>query len=187
MFMAAENINQTLPPMIQEVPIRLAGDGEILVKMPKSIFNYYKDMVGYRNAFTKDFWYSTGAIGEKSDDGVKVLREKYPQVGLYNDESLISSGMKLTVEGKCHYIAGTLIMGAGGDFPVAILFPNVHHIDRPDYEISPLEGCFCPRDMHELGKCLGGCLNQANNEIGQRFPKIKSFLIAYPHAEAPAT
>jgi long-subunit acyl-CoA synthetase (AMP-forming) len=70
-----------------------------------------------------------------------------------------------------------MVVGSGEEYPVAILFPNKKLLERPDYLVSPLEGCFCPRSLNELGRCLRGCLHDANCGIGQKFAKIKSAMI----------
>ncbi len=41
------------------------------------------------------------------------------------------------------------------------------------YQVSPEEGCFCPRSVTEFGKCLRGCLHDANNDVKQKFAKIQ--------------
>jgi long-subunit acyl-CoA synthetase (AMP-forming) len=78
---------------------------------------------------------------------------------------------------KCHYVQHVIISGSGEDFPVALIFPNNRLLKNPDYQISPEEGCFCPRNLNELGKCLQGCLHDANCDIKQKFSKIKSAAI----------
>ena len=58
-----------------------------------------------------------------------------------------------------------------------MIFPNKKLLEKPDYEISPEEGCFCPRSLNEFGNCLRGCLQDANYGIKQKFSKIKSAAI----------
>jgi len=51
------------------VEIRLAEDGEILIKSPMVFKGYLKDEEGTREAFTEDGWYATGDVGEIDPDG----------------------------------------------------------------------------------------------------------------------
>jgi len=186
-----------LAKIIQNVKIRIADDGELQVKVPDDILEHYKKDTSFQNYFSNDGWYCTNTIGKKTSAGIIIVKEntKNPSPALpkgkgasskspslregfrMGSEDTIASAMQVVIEGKCHYISSSLIMGAGGNYPVAILFPDTNFLSHPDYQISPMEGCFCPRDLQELGKCLNGCLNDANCEIGQRFTKIKTFLI----------
>jgi long-subunit acyl-CoA synthetase (AMP-forming) len=162
---------------IQNVQGRLAVDGELQVKVTKEIFDYYKNDPTYKNSFSPDGWYSTNAIVEVSSSKIKILKYKNNDPQVSTTENLVASDMKMVIEGKCHYVSSSIVIGADGKFPVAILFPNMNSLTHPNYEISPLDGCFCPRDVNELGKCLSGCLNDANCEIGEKFSKVKIFLI----------
>ena len=168
--------NNQLGNLVQNVKGRLADDGEIQVEVPNAFFDFYKNAEGSKNAFTTDGWYCTNAIAKYRSTGLVLETKKDSKKELVTTENLIATDIKMVIEGKCHYISSSIIVGAGQDYPVAILFPN-DQMQHPQYDISPLDGCFCPRDVQELNKCLTGCLNDANCEIGQKFAKIKTFLI----------
>ncbi len=161
--------------LVQNAKGRLADDGEIQVKVPSAFFDFYKDQKLTKDSFTSDGWFCTSVNG-RFESGKFVLNEIKKSNTVSTADKVITSDMKMLIEGKCHYVSSTILVGAGEDSPVAFLFPN-HQLERPEYNISPLDGCFCPRDMDELNKCLTGCLNDANCEIGKRFSKIKNFFI----------
>lgn len=168
--------NNQLGNLVQNVKGRLAADGEILVEVPNAFLDYYKSNESSKNSFTADGLYCTNIIGKYESNVLVLENKKDSKKDLAAVENLIATDIKMVIEGKCHYISSSIIIGAGGEFPVAILFPN-DQLQNPKYDISPLDGCFCPRDVQELNKCLTGCLNDANCEIGQKFAKIKTFLI----------
>lgn len=58
----------------------------------------------------------------------------------------------------CHYVKYAVVKGDGKDQVFALIFPDKNQFAHPDYKITPEEGCFCPRTVEELGKCLHGCL-----------------------------
>ena len=63
------SVGQPLPG----VAVRIAGDGEILVR-GKSIFpGYWRDEVATKDAFTADGYYATGDIGELDDEGFLTI------------------------------------------------------------------------------------------------------------------
>jgi long-chain acyl-CoA synthetase len=58
------------------VEIRLAEDGEILVRSRMVFRGYLKDEEGTREAFTKDGWYATGDVGEIDPDGFVWITDR---------------------------------------------------------------------------------------------------------------
>ncbi len=162
---------------IPGVTIRIADDGEIQVKGPNVMTGYYKNDEANKGVFTEDGFYCTGDIGEMTSTGLKLISRKDRVFKLLNGEKVIPSELEMVIQGKCHYISFALVVGSGSEYPVALLFPNKKQLDHPGYELSPEEGCFCPRTLDELGKCLHGCLHDANCGIGQKFSRIKAAMI----------
>lgn len=162
---------------IPGVAIRIADDGEIQVSGPNVMKGYYKNQEANSTAFTTDGWYRTGDIGEITSSGLKLISRKDRIFKLTNGEKVIPSEMEALIQTKCHYITFAMIVGGGEEYPVALLFPNKKALEHPNYEISPDEGCFCPRSINELGKCLQGCLQDANCELTQKFSKIKYAMV----------
>jgi long-chain acyl-CoA synthetase len=162
---------------IPGVEIRIVDDGEIQVKGPNVMKGYYKNDEANKNTFTDDDWYCTGDVGEISVSGLKLISRKDRIFKLTNGEKVIPTEMESLIQMKCHYVMYAMVVGSGTDYPVAILFPNKKILDHPNYEITPEEGCFCPRSLSELGKCLQGCLHDANCGLVQKFSKIKYAMI----------
>lgn len=162
---------------IPGVRIQIAEDGEILVKGPNVMKRYFKNDEANKGLFTAEGWFRTGDIGEITEHGLKLITRKDRIFKLSNGEKVIPSDLEKLIELKCHYISFAMVVGHGEEYPVALLFPNKKLIDQPDYSISPEEGCFCPRNLNELGRCLRGCLHDANCGIGQKFAKIKAAMI----------
>ena len=174
--MQTVGLNNQLGRVVQNVQGRFAADGELQIKVPSAFLNHYKANDKYKNAITSDDWYATNLIGKVELNQISISGQKTTEVPNSNTENLIGTSIKMMIEGKCHYISSSIIIGADGEFPVAIILPN-NQMEHPQYNISPLDGCFCPKDMNELNKCLTGCLNDANCSIGQKFSKMKAFYI----------
>ena len=139
--------NNQKAKIIENVKIRLADDGEIQVNVTPEIFSYYKNDTSYKNKFTNDGWYCVGTLGIAAPSGIIISKQKDTVTKLPAEETLSAADIKLVLEGKCHYISFTSIIGANGDNAIAILFPNKHFLSHPDYEISPMEGCFSLREL----------------------------------------
>ncbi len=162
---------------IPGVSIRLGEENEIQVKGPNVMLGYYKNDEANKDIFTSDGWFRTGDVGEITEKGLKLITRKDRIFKLTNGEKVIPTEMESIIQTKCHYISFAVVTGGGREYPVALLFPNKKLIDNPDYEVSPLEGCFCPRNLNELSHCLQGCLNDANCGVKQKFAKIKAAMI----------
>lgn len=162
---------------IAGVSIRISGENEIQVKGPNVMCGYYKNDEANKEAITDDGWFRTGDVGEIVPSGLKLIARKDRIFKLSNGEKIIPAELENIIQAKCHYIAFALLAGSGREQPVALLFPNKKLLKNPDYEITPADGCFCPRSLNELAKCLHGCLNDANCGIGQKFGRIKSAIL----------
>lgn len=162
---------------IPGVTIRIAVDDEIQVKGPNVMKEYYHNEEANKSAFTEDGWYRTGDVGEITPTGLKLISRKDRIFKLSNGEKVIPTDLEKAIELKCHYVQYAVVAGSGEEHPVALIFPNKKLLQQPDYELSPEEGCFCPRSLNELGRCLTGCLHIANNTLGQKFAKVKSAAI----------
>lgn len=162
---------------IPGVSIRLAEDGEIQVKGPHVMKGYYKNDTANKEAFTDDGWYRTGDVGEIGASGLKLISRKDRIFKLTNGEKVIPTEMESLIQSACHYVSYALVEGSGREYPVALLFPNKKLFEQPNYDSSPMEGCFCPRTIEELGRCLQGCLQEANCGIRQKFSRIRAAII----------
>lgn len=162
---------------IPGVSIRIADDDEIQVKGPNIMVNYFDNDEANATVFTEDGWYRTGDVGEITENGLKLISRKDRIFKLSNGEKVIPTDLEKAIELKCHYVQYAVVSGSGEEHPVALIFPNKKLLERPDYELSPEEGCFCPRSLNELGRCLTGCLAMANDSLKQKFAKVKSAAI----------
>ncbi len=162
---------------IPGVSIRIAEEDEIQVKGPNVMPGYYKNDEANARAFTEDGWYRTGDVGTLTDAGLKLISRKDRIFKLSNGEKVIPTEMEGLIRNKCHYVSFALVTGSGAPYPVALLFPNKRLLEHPDYSTTPMDGCFCPRNLEELSRCLKGCLHDANCDLKQKFAKVKAAAI----------
>lgn len=162
---------------IPGVSVRIADDDEIQVKGPNVMRSYFHNDEANKDTFTEDGWYRTGDVGTITENGLKLIARKDRIFKLSNGEKVVPTDLEQKIEKHCHYVQYAVVSGSGEEHPVALIFPNKKLLERPDYEVSPEEGCFCPRNLNELSKCLRGCLHDANSSIHQKFAKIKSAVI----------
>ena len=81
-------VGRTIPP----VEVKLADDGEILVKGPTVFSGYWRDPAATAAAFTADGWYRTGDIGRHDEAGHLIL------MGRIKDIIVLPNGLNVYPE-----------------------------------------------------------------------------------------
>jgi len=71
-----DSVGKTLP----SVELKLAEDGEILVKGPNIFAGYHKEPEATRAAFTEDGWFQTGDVGRFTDDGFLQIIDRKKEI-----------------------------------------------------------------------------------------------------------
>ncbi len=113
----------TVGPLISEVEVNIAEDGEILCKGPNVMMGYYKHPELTAEVMTDD-WFHTGDIG-------MIVEDKYVKITDRKKELFKTSGGKyvapLPVENKLKespYIEQVMIVGAEKKFVGALIIPS---------------------------------------------------------------
>ena len=96
---------------------------------------------------------------------------------LPNGQLVEAEKLEKEIRRICHYVHHVALAVKDGKYLVAMIFPNKSLFSNPDYEKSPEEGCFCPRNLKELGKCLSGCMHTINVKLLPGYAKINSAVI----------
>jgi long-chain acyl-CoA synthetase len=107
---------------ISGVEVKLAEDGEILVKGPNVMQGYYN--LPDERPFTEDGWFRTGDIGELDADGYLFITDRKKELiktsaGKYVAPGRVEAALKRSVHiGQC------FVIGDGRAFPAALICPN---------------------------------------------------------------
>jgi len=119
----------TVGPLIPGVEVRIAEDGEILVKGPNVMMGYYKRPDLTAEAIT-DGWFHTGDIGEFVDN-------KFLKITDRKKEMFKTSGGKyvapLAIEGKMKespYIEQIMVVGPERKFVGALIVPAFPRLEE---------------------------------------------------------
>ena len=114
----------TVGPPIPSVEIRIAQDGEILVRGPNVMKAYLGDSEATREALDKEGFLHTGDIGTMDPDGFLTITDRKKEI-------IITSGGKnippQSVEGQLQsfsLIEQACLIGDGRNFLTALLVPN---------------------------------------------------------------
>ncbi len=112
---------------IDIVDVKIADDGEILVKGPNILVGYYKDPEKTAEVFTGEYFH-TGDIGELDKDGVLKITDRKKEMfktsgGKYVAPQLIENTMK-----QSHFIEQIMVVGEGQKLVAALVQPAFEFI-----------------------------------------------------------
>ena len=118
----------TVGTLIDNVEVKFAGDGEILVKGPNVMMGYYKLPEKTKEDIDEDGWFHTGDIGE-------LVENKFLKITDRKKEIFKTSGGKYVVpqamENKfkeSRFIEQIMVVGENQKFPAAFIVPNFSYI-----------------------------------------------------------
>ncbi len=105
------------------VDVKIAEDGEILVKGPNIMLGYYKDEAG-TNEVMKDGWFHTGDIGVIDERGfLKITDRKKALFKLSNGKYVAPQAIENKFK-ESVYIDQLMVIGEGEKFTSALISPN---------------------------------------------------------------
>jgi len=162
-------------PLLEGVQVRIADDGEILVKGPNVMQGYYKDPAK-TDEVIKDGWFHTGDIGELSADNYLRITDRKKEMfktsgGKYIAPQVIENKLKESI-----LIEQAMVVGESRNFPSALLVPNLdavqswcerHGLNAGDPDILKHE---------KFIEKMNGEVDAANERFG-KWEQIKKFAV----------
>ncbi|KJD33316.1 AMP-dependent synthetase [Tamlana nanhaiensis] len=117
----------TVGKPIRNVEVKIADDGEILIKGPNVMMGYYKDDEKTASVMTGDYFH-TGDKGELDSEGfLKITGRKKEMFktsgGKYIIPTLLENDLK-----QSRFIEQIMVIGEGEKMPAALIQPNFEFI-----------------------------------------------------------
>ena len=129
------------------IELRIAEDGEIMVRGPNVMRGYYGQPEATA-AVIKDGWFATGDVGHLDKEGRLYITDRKKDLfklsnGKYIAPQLIESLLK-----ESEYVSQVVVVGAGRKQPVALIVPDWENLNQ---ELEST-GENLPKDRNELSK-----------------------------------
>jgi len=158
---------------VYNVEVRIAEDGEIIVRGPNVMKGYYKLPEQTAEVLTEDGWLSTGDIGRIDEEGYLFITDR-------KKELLVTAGGKKVapqaIEAllkKNKYVEQAVLIGDRRPFITALIYPNWENV--VDYAARHGVDKADPRDLCEhaaVKHLFNNVLDRTNAELSH-FEQIK--------------
>ncbi|MBZ0244083.1 MAG: AMP-binding protein, partial [Bacteroidales bacterium] len=118
----------TVGKVLKNTSVKIADEGEILVKGPNVMKGYYKNPQMTAEAITTDGWFHTGDVGIIEESGHLRITGRIKEIfktsmGKYISPALIENRFK-----ESPFIDGIMVIGENRKFAAALIVPNFEHL-----------------------------------------------------------
>lgn len=145
----------TVGPLIDGVEVKIAEDGEILVKGPNVMMGYYK-LPEATAEVMKDGWFHTGDIGEFQEGKfLKITDRKKEIFKTSGGKYIVPQAMENKFK-ESRFIEQIVVIGEGQKFPSALIVPSFEFVKE-----------WAKRKGHDLGDASNAAI-VANPAVQER-------------------
>ncbi len=118
----------TVGPIIENIEVKIAEDGEILMKGPSLMMGYYKDPEKTAEAIDKDGWFHTGDIGEIQEHNILKITDRKKEIFKLSTGKYVAPQVVENIFKESAFIEQIMVVGAGEKYAAAIICPAFHFL-----------------------------------------------------------
>ena len=118
----------TVGPLLSNVQVKFAEDGEILVKGPNVMMGYYNLPEKTKEDIDEDGWFHTGDIGMMVEDKfLKITDRKKEIFKTSGGKYIVPQAMENKFK-ESRFIEQIMVIGENQKFPSAFIVPNFAYV-----------------------------------------------------------
>ena len=169
----------TVGPLIDGVTVRIAEDGEILVKGPNVMMGYYNLPEITAETIDSEGWFHTGDIGIFEEGKfLKITDRKKEIFKTSGGKYIVPQAMENKFK-ESRFIEQIMVIGEGEKFPAAFIVPSFTFIKewahRKNIDLGDASNHSIARDIHVLGR-IQQEIDKFNKGFGN-WEQIKRFAL----------
>ena len=167
----------TVGPPLPGVEVKIADDGEIVVRAPSVMKGYWNKKDETKAVLTNDGWFHTGDIGELDAQGVlKITDRKKDLLVLANGKKVAPQPIELQLQ-ESKYIAQAVLLGDKMKAVTALIVPHFGHLR----EWAKAQNLNISRDEElaahaEVNKLIRGEVEKQTGDLAD-FEKVRKFAL----------
>ena len=169
----------TVGTLIDGVQVRIAEDGEILVKGPNVMIGYYNNQTATDEVIDKDGWFHTGDIGIFQENKFLKITDRKKEIFKTSGGKYIAPQAMENKFKESRFIEQIIVVGENEKFPSAMIVPCFAYIK----EWSAKNGLNLENSTNEeiaaneaVYKQIKGEVNNFNQGFGN-WEQIKKFVL----------
>ncbi|UXA19181.1 long-chain fatty acid--CoA ligase [Mycobacterium sp. SMC-4] len=158
--------------------VKIAGDGEILLRSPGVMTGYHNLPEATAEAFDQEGWFRTGDIGALDEQGfLRITDRKKDLFKTAQGKYVAPSAAAAAFKAVCPYISEIIVYGEGRPYCVALVSLDSEAITDWAADNGLGELPFADIARHDATRALiGGYVDTLNAELN-RWEQIKRFAI----------
>lgn len=169
----------TVGPLIDDVTVRIAEDGEILVKGPNVMMGYYNLPEVTAEAIDSEGWFHTGDIGIFEEGKfLKITDRKKEIFKTSGGKYIVPQAMENKFK-ESRFIEQIMVIGEGEKFPAAFIVPSFAFIKewahRKNIDLGDATNHSIAKDVHVMGR-IQQEIDKFNKGFGN-WEQIKRFAL----------
>jgi len=118
----------TVGTLLDNVEVKFAEDGEILVKAPSVMMGYYNNPEATAEAIDAEGWFHTGDIGDFVEGKFLRITDRKKEIFKTSGGKYIVPQIMENTYKESRFIEQIMVVGEGQKFPSAFIVPNFNFV-----------------------------------------------------------